>query len=138
MERFPLAGRTILLITEQGFGDVMQFVRYAPVLKAQGPRVIFECPEKLIKLVTGCAGVDVLIPQGEPLPAVRRLCAALDGPGPGRHVGRGNSRQGSLHPPRSGPGREVAARARGHPGFKVGINWQGNSSTRATATARFP
>ena len=40
-------------ITEQGFGDVLQFIRYAPMSKAEGGRVIFECPEKLIKLVTG-------------------------------------------------------------------------------------
>ena len=62
---FPLKGRTILVITEQGFGDVLQFIRYAPILKAQGARVIFECPEKLIKLLDGSPGVDVLLPQGD-------------------------------------------------------------------------
>jgi hypothetical protein len=43
---FPLEGRTIMLITEQRNGDVMQFIRSAPILKAQGGRVIFECPGK--------------------------------------------------------------------------------------------
>ena len=32
----PLEGRTILIWAEQGFGDTLQFVRYAPMLKASG------------------------------------------------------------------------------------------------------
>jgi hypothetical protein len=47
---------------------MLQFVRYAPILKAQEARVVFECPEKLVKLLEGCPGIDVLITQGAPLP----------------------------------------------------------------------
>src|SRR5690348_7562486 len=78
---FPLEGRTILVITEQGFGDVLQFIRYAPILKAQGARVIFECPEKLVKLLDGCPGIDVLLPQGAPLPAYDVYAPLLTVPG---------------------------------------------------------
>ena len=36
-----LAGKTILLLAEQGLGDTLQFIRYAPQLKAQaGARVV--------------------------------------------------------------------------------------------------
>ena len=123
---FPLNGRTILLITEQGFGDVMQFIRYAPVLKAQGARVIFECPEKLIKLVTGCAGVDVLIPQGAPLPPYDVYAPLLTIPG---LVGTSIDKTPN-EVPYIRPDPQLVEKWRnelsGHHEFKVGINWQGN------------
>ena len=65
---FPLAGRRILLITEQGFGDTLQFVRFAPLLKRQGAgQVILECPEKLIKLLSRSPGIDVTGPARQAL-----------------------------------------------------------------------
>jgi tetratricopeptide (TPR) repeat protein len=65
----PLAGRTILLYAEQGLGDTLQFVRYAPAVKAQGGRVILQCQGALIRLLTRTAGIDELAPWGTPSPA---------------------------------------------------------------------
>jgi tetratricopeptide (TPR) repeat protein len=59
----PLDGRTILLWAEQGLGDTLQFVRYAPVLKSLGAMVLFECPRALMKLVASCPGIDRLLEQ---------------------------------------------------------------------------
>src|SRR5690606_28450968 len=42
-----LEGKSILLRAEQGLGDTIQFIRYAPLLKAQGGRVIVECQAAL-------------------------------------------------------------------------------------------
>lgn len=53
-----IAGRTILLQSEQGFGDVLQFVRYAPMVKARGARVIVRAPQSLLALLRTVAGVD--------------------------------------------------------------------------------
>ena len=61
---FPPRGLRMLLIAEQGLGDSLQFIRYAPLLKEMGATVIFECPEKLLKLFAGMPGIDVLFPQG--------------------------------------------------------------------------
>ena len=82
MEWLSPAGRRILLITEQGFGDTLQFVRFAPLLKRQGAgKVNLECPEKLIRLLSHSPGIDHLVPQGKPLPDYdvrrRRQHAAL-------------------------------------------------------------
>jgi tetratricopeptide (TPR) repeat protein len=66
----PLAGRTILLYPEQGLGDTLQFIRYAPLVKDGGGTVVFECPKILASLLHRQAGVDQVIPQGSPIPRV--------------------------------------------------------------------
>lgn len=57
----PLNGKTILVHTEQGFGDTIQFVRYLPMIKRQGAHVIFECQMHLIRLLENCEGIDKII-----------------------------------------------------------------------------
>ncbi len=64
-----LTGRTILLYGNQGLGDTIQFIRFAPLVKESGGRVIVECQKMLAGLLAGCAGVDELVPAGSPLPA---------------------------------------------------------------------
>jgi tetratricopeptide (TPR) repeat protein len=65
-----LAGKTILLHAEQGQGDAIQFIRYAPLVKARGGMVIVECPAALCRLFASAAGIDRLIAAGEALPPV--------------------------------------------------------------------
>lgn len=60
-----LAGKTILVRAEQGYGDTFQFVRYLPELKARGATVIFECQPGLSAVLAGCPGVDRLVERGE-------------------------------------------------------------------------
>ncbi|MCP4696132.1 MAG: tetratricopeptide repeat protein [Gammaproteobacteria bacterium] len=55
----PLNGRRLVVSWEQGLGDVMQFIRYLPMIT--GGTVIFECPQELIALVESFAGVDILL-----------------------------------------------------------------------------
>jgi Flp pilus assembly protein TadD len=64
----PLAGRAILLWTEQGLGDTLQFIRYASPVKRRGGRVIVECSESLWPLLSRCPGIDCLTAPGAPAP----------------------------------------------------------------------
>ncbi|WP_136514987.1 tetratricopeptide repeat protein [Geomonas edaphica] len=65
----PLAGRTILLHAEQGFGDTFQFVRYAPLLAAQGGRVLVQCQGAPIAAVLATVpGVERVLLREDPLP----------------------------------------------------------------------
>ena len=63
-----IAGRTILLHAEQGFGDGIQFVRYVPMVAARGARVVLECQKELMSLFHCVPGVDHLVWRGGRLP----------------------------------------------------------------------
>lgn len=58
-----LNGKTILVRSEQGLGDHIQFVRYMPVLKERGGRVVFECRKELMRLFEDYTGIDILIEE---------------------------------------------------------------------------
>ena len=75
----PLAGKTILLHAEQGFGDTIQFIRYAPLLAGQGARVICEVQPELKPLMSQWPGVAV-VAAGEPLPDFDLHCPLLSLP----------------------------------------------------------
>jgi hypothetical protein len=62
------AGRTILIHAEQGFGDTLQFVRYAPLLVKRGAKVIVESQRQLTRLLKSLAGVHQVVSRGEALP----------------------------------------------------------------------
>jgi Flp pilus assembly protein TadD len=53
----PLNERTLLLHTEQGFGDAIQFIRYAPLLARDSGRVVLACQPEMMELMKGVAGV---------------------------------------------------------------------------------
>jgi tetratricopeptide (TPR) repeat protein len=81
-----LAGRTILLHAEQGVGDTIQFVRYAPLLAAQGATVVLQCQPALRSLMSSLAGVSAIVTDGSLLPtfdvhaallSLPRLCGTL-------------------------------------------------------------
>jgi tetratricopeptide (TPR) repeat protein len=57
----PLEGRTLLVHHEQGFGDTLQFVRYLPLAKARGGRVLFEAPAALSRLLRGIDGENDVV-----------------------------------------------------------------------------
>jgi len=68
-EGSDLAGRTILLHAEQGFGDTIQFSRYAPLVAQRGGNVIIECQVHALKgLLQSLDGITEVIVSGEPLP----------------------------------------------------------------------
>ena len=47
------AGKTIFLHPEQGFGDMIQFVRFIPRLIERGAKVILESPPELVRIFHG-------------------------------------------------------------------------------------
>ncbi len=55
---------TLLVYTEQGLGDVLQFVRFAPWAKRRVREVLLVARDSLLPLLGRCSGVDRLMPMG--------------------------------------------------------------------------
>jgi Tfp pilus assembly protein PilF len=75
----PVSGKTVLLHAEQGFGDTLQFIRYAPLLAGQGAKVICEVQPELLPLLSQLPDVTVMA-RGERLPAFDLHCPLLSLP----------------------------------------------------------
>jgi cytochrome c-type biogenesis protein CcmH/NrfG len=76
----PLEGACILLHAEQGFGDAIQFARYAPLVAARGGTVILEVDRRLVRLMDTLPGVTTLVARGEALPAFDWQCPLMSLP----------------------------------------------------------
>jgi hypothetical protein len=72
-----LQGKTILLHSEQGLGDTIQFCRYAKLVKHLGANVLIEVPSHLAALFENLEGVDEVIIKGAPLPEFDYHCPLL-------------------------------------------------------------
>jgi len=122
----PLEGRRILLWAEQGFGDTIQFLRYARVLARRGGRVVCAVPPRLLPLLENHPDIEAAVDRGNPPPpfdchapmlSLIRLCGTAP-----------------EAPPAEVPYLEVPAAKlahwrealAGYPGLKVGLNWTGN------------
>lgn len=78
--RESIDGKTILIYAEQGAGDVIQFSRYLPMLRALGANVYVEAYSNLAQLLTPLVGKDNFIARGQPLPKTDYHCSLLSLP----------------------------------------------------------
>jgi len=127
----PLAGKTLIVYGEQGFGDQLQFVRYAQMAKAAGAaRVVVVVAPALVRLFAHVPHLDAVVPMGsgEPIAAdywtwmlnLPGLFATT--PGTIRQTLPPGARQFHLPappPPQGGPNPEK--------GLEVGVFWAGQA-----------
>ena len=124
-ERVPR--QTVLLCAEQGIGDCLQFLRFAPLVKARVGRVVVSCPASLVNLVKSAEGVDEAVPDSGPTPRCDSYAMLLSLPRifgtsfdtlpatvPYLHA-RFNSRQSQV------PSKDPEGR-------RIGLVWAGNPS----------
>jgi len=127
----PLAGRTVLLAGEQGFGDTIQFVRYAPHIHDKGGRVLLRCRPELHRLLKTAPGVDTVCGLDEPAPkadfylpllSLAALCQTEPAtmPSPGGYLAAPASRRPPSQP------------------LRVGLVWSGSPSHGNDANRSVP
>jgi tetratricopeptide (TPR) repeat protein len=75
-----LDGKTILLHAEQGMGDTIQFVRYAPLLAARGAKIVLEVQPELVRLLSAMPGLATVVARKQPLPRYDFHCPLLSLP----------------------------------------------------------
>ncbi|MBV8825586.1 MAG: tetratricopeptide repeat protein, partial [Hyphomicrobiales bacterium] len=127
-----IAGRTILLHGEQGYGDAIQGLRYVPLVAARGAHVVLEVPPPLLRLAGSVSGVAALVAAGQPLPRFDLVCPLLSLP---RAFATTLETIPAKIPYLAAPS-DAMARWRGRldgPGLKVGIAWAGSPLHRSDA-----
>ncbi|HET9404685.1 MAG TPA: tetratricopeptide repeat-containing glycosyltransferase family protein [Burkholderiales bacterium] len=72
--------KTVFLYTEQGFGDAIQFARYATLVAARGAQVILRCPPELTRLLGTVPGVTRTLASQDPMPDFDFHCPLLSLP----------------------------------------------------------
>jgi tetratricopeptide (TPR) repeat protein len=123
----PVEGRTILIHSEQGFGDTLQFVRYAPLLARRGAKIVLECQPALVRLLSGVEGITQVVARGGELPAFDLQCPTMSLP-----LAFGTTTESIpaaipyIHPP-SESVAQWSKELRANAGPRVGLVWAGDA-----------
>ena len=122
----PLDGKVILLHAEQGLGDTIHFIRYAPLVKERGGKVVVECQSLLVDVLTRCPGIDTLVAEGKSLPPFDVYAPLLTLPA----IFQTNEATIPANVPyvHADPAlvQKWGEELRAQPGLKVGITWKGS------------
>lgn len=121
---------TVLLHAEQGLGDTLQFVRYAPLVAAQSTRVILAVQPALVRLLRGTPGVDAIIPTGSLLPPFDSVAPLLSLPG------LFGTTLGTI--PKPLPYADLTPHPAPGPALRAGLVWAGSTGFVADAKRSLP
>lgn len=126
-----LLGKTILICWEQGFGDTIQFCRYASHVQALGAKVLLVVPPSLVPLLKTLDGVDQVLGPDEPISDFDYYCPLMSlplafhttlqtipGPKAYLHADESKSSLWAAKLPRTGRKR-------------VGIAWSGSTTNKS-------
>jgi hypothetical protein len=134
----PLPGATLLIASEQGLGDTLQFVRYAALARQRVGSVVVECAPAVAGLISGCAGVDRVVLRGQPRGDFAAYVPLLSLPAVfGTTVDNVSADAAYLSPSadRLAAWRDELAPVAGR---RVGVAWQGNPAHRQDGRRSFP
>ncbi|NWF75473.1 MAG: tetratricopeptide repeat protein, partial [Nitrospirae bacterium] len=72
--------KTVLIYTEQGLGDAIQFVRYIKFVAQKAAKIILECQKELKSIFKNIKGIQQIILRGEHLPEFDVHCPLMSLP----------------------------------------------------------
>jgi tetratricopeptide (TPR) repeat protein len=136
----PVAGKTILICSDEGLGDTIQYARYLPLLADRGARVILAVEPILCPLLADIRGVSQCLPklEGTALPPYDLHCAINSLPCAfGTRLG--SIPNGPYLPPPAADRVQVWERRLGrHDRLRVGLVWSGNPDNRNDRNRSMP
>ncbi|MDJ1176754.1 tetratricopeptide repeat protein [Roseofilum capinflatum] len=119
----PLAGKTLMLYSEQGLGDMIQMIRYLPWVKEQGAKIILECRPPLKRLFATLPHVEQIVTREETLPTFDEHASLMSLP----HLSKTSLQTIPAPLPFTLPDLSQNSILPETPGqLKVGLAWQGN------------
>ena len=133
-----LSGKRILLTSEQGMGDMIQFLRYVDQVVATGAEVMVQLPERLVRLAQGIPGVSRWLKTGDALPEYDFHASLFSLPLRfGTTVETIPGRVPYLTIPEDAR-KKAAALNWPQDGLKVGFNWTGSPTHRVNRLRSIP
>lgn len=134
----PLRGRSILLWTEQGLGDTIQFARFVRPLADQGARVVLCCQPALVALLRSMPGPQTVCGRPEDAGPVDFQAPLMSLPellGTSWETLPADVPYLSAQPERIERWRQVA---RLDHGFRIGVTWQGKPTAKIDIGRSYP
>jgi len=132
------AGRTILVIPEQGFGDTLFAARFLSVLKRLGATIVVQVQPELLRLFSRVPWIDHLVPRGCPSPVpVDFQTTSMSLPGLSLAAGTHDPVAGRPYLTADPALERIAAAAiPSGPSVNIGIVWSGSLTFRGNAYRR--
>lgn len=133
----PLDGKTIFIHAEHGLGDQIQMMRYIPLVKARGGKVIVEMWKELAPIFQGLPEIDKIATPGEAVPQFDTYCPIMSLP---KVFGTRLDNIPAPVPIHVDPGlcKQWARRLADLPGIKVGLVWSGNPAYKNDRNRSMP
>ena len=131
----PLTDMNIVALSEQGIGDTIQFIRFAPLLKRLGAKsVAIHVPPPLKKLARSLKGADKIVSEGDNLNNVNAIVPMMSIPAV-LNISQSDfsdpeliQSRGYLNPQPKDKENSLSLPCIPEYPFKIGIVWQGNKS----------
>jgi hypothetical protein len=126
-----LSGKRLLLTSEQGYGDLLQFIRFLPLAQRRGARLWLECPVEMRRLLASLPALSGVLSPGDAIPPLDLAAPLLSLPlllGTGQDLLAGSIPYLKLPP--NGPVLPPDSRP------KIGLVWSGRPATGELFTRR--
>lgn len=138
-EGVSIDGKTILILPEQGFGDMVLLSRFIPLLAAKGARVRLVAKKPLMRLLDGIEGVEWIGIGATPQDPIDLWTSLMDLP----KIVFGPDEVGDVPPPTTlnipedSAQRAKAITAQHQDMFKVGVVWSGSATYKGNTFRSF-
>ncbi len=133
-----LNGKRILVLSEQGYGDSIQFARFIPEVHKRGAEVAFAAQPELTRLFDGQIGGATVLDMANPTQHKFDFCTLLMSLPGTLQINDPTQIDGTPYLTAKAMNDAITQRLAPLSGLKVGINWQGNTAHKEDRKRSIP